>query len=124
MPEHLYTFNSATAISAKRGIRVTAPREAWDDFFTALKEFCNENGFQHHIRRIKDDVDLFIIDFWREDVAANGANYNRVEDFDLSFDFDPTTGGSVEEVEQLTAILRAKLTAVQRVSVSARSESK
>ena len=112
-----YTFDPSAAVFSHRTMQVNAPKEAWERMFVNLEEFSAANGFTAHIRRVKKDVDLILVDLWREDISIGGGNIFQVDQFLWQFHFDPTKGGSMAVVEELIPSLEAELSTVQGVSV-------
>ncbi len=112
-----YILVPAPDVFAHRTMQVTAPKETWKNLFAVLEEFSKENGFTTHIRRIKKDVDLILVDLLREDISIGGGNIFQVDQFLWQFHFDPTKGGSMATVEELIPSLEKELLAVEGVSV-------
>ena len=112
-----YILVPAPDVFAHRTMQVTAPKETWKELFAKLEEFSKENGFTPHIRRIKKNVDLILVDLLRVDVSIGGGNIVQVDQFLWQFHFDPTKGGSMAVVEELIPSLEAELSTVQGVSV-------
>jgi hypothetical protein len=76
-----YTFDPSTAVFSHRTMQVNAPKETWERMFANLEEFSEVNGLTVHIRRIKKDVDLILVDLWREDISIGGGNIVKVDQF-------------------------------------------
>lgn len=112
-----YTFAPESAVAARLTLSVEAPKETWERMFANIEKFSKANGFSTHIRRIKKDVDLVLVDLWREDVSIGGGNVVQVDQFLLQFHFDPNKGGSMAVVEELIPSLEKELLAVQGVAV-------
>lgn len=98
-------------------MQVAAPKETWEKLFAMLEKFSSGNGFGAHIRRIKKDVDLVLVDLLREDVSIGGGNIVQVDQFLLQFHFDPNKGGSMAVIEELIPSLEKELLTVKGVSV-------
>lgn len=117
-----YILVPAPDVFSHRTMQVTAPKETWKNLFAALEEFSKENGFTPHVRRIKKDVDLILVDLLREDVSIGGGNIVQVDQFLLQFHFDPNKGGSMAVVEELVPSLEKELLAVEGVSVAVKRD--
>lgn len=117
-----YTFDPSAAVFSRRTMQVNAPKETWEMMFANLEEFSEANGFTAHVRRIKKDVDLILVDLWREDVSIGGGNVFQVDQFLWQFHFDPTKGGSMATVEELIPSLEKELLAVEGVSVEVKRD--
>lgn len=117
-----YVLVPSPFVFAHRTMQVTAPKETWEKLFVTLEEFSKENGFKAHIRRIKKDVDLILVDLLREDVSIGGGNISQVDQFLLQFHFDPDKGGSMAEVEELIPTLEKQVAAVDGISVTVKHD--
>lgn len=112
-----YTFDPASAVFAHRIMQVEAPKETWEKLFAKLEKFAAKNRLTAHVRRVKKDVDLVLVDLWREDISIGGGNIVQVDQFLWQFHFDPTKGGSMAVVEELIPSLEKELLTLQGVSV-------